>query len=459
MLSEKDLHNYQVFNIRHVIENPRAGLFLDMGLGKTVIVATAVDMLINDYLEISNCLVVGPKRVAESVWGPEVEKWEHLKHLKVVNVNGSAKKRKAQLLKTADIYTIGVDNVAWLCSLYGGSMLPFDMVVIDESSRFKSNDSVRFKAFRKVAPAFKRLVLMTGTPAPNGYMDLWSQVYLLDKGARLYEFITRYREAYFFKDYSGWGYNLRPDAEQEIQNKIKDLCISMKSEDYLDLPEKIEIPVPLRMPDDIAEQYRDFEKEYVLQLFEGLEEKDITAVNAAALINKLTQFSAGAVYDENRNVHEIHTIKIEAVKELVENLGGQPLLIAWGFKHDRDRLLKALKKYDPVQLTSDQDIKDWNAGKIRVFLMHPASGGHGLNLQQGGNNMLWYSHTFSLELFQQLNKRLHRQGQLKPVYIHKLELLGTVDTRIMAAQDSKAETQEGLMDAVKAIVKNVKLRD
>lgn len=453
-MDASDLHNYQEKTVKHIIQNSHCGLFLDMGLGKTVSALTAVDILMYQELDVSKCLVVAPKRVAESVWSAEVEKWDHLKHLKVVKIIGNERKRKQVLNQDADIYMISRDNIAWLCGLYGGSMLPFDMLVIDESSSFKNNDSVRFKALRKVQPSFNRVVLLTGTPSPNGYTDLWSQIYLLDRGERLEKFITRYRTKYFTKKYSGWGYDIRPGAEKIIQKKIKDICISMKSEDYLDLPGTVINPIKIQLSDTLRKKYIDFEKEKVLQLFEDIDdENDITAANAAALSNKLLQFANGAVYDEDRNVHHIHNLKIEEAKQIVEDANGKPVLIAWAYRHDRDRLMEALKKYDPVKLDTDQDILDWNAGKIKVLLMHPASGGHGLNLQYGGNILVWFGQTWSLELYQQLNKRLDRQGQKEVVIMHLLLLEGSVDIDVINSLERKAEGQEGLMQAVKARIK------
>lgn len=453
-MNEKDLHVYQNRTVSHILDNPHCGIFLDMGLGKTVSSLTAVNILLYQELEIANVLVVAPKRVAESVWDAECKKWDHLKHLRVVKISGNERKRKAALKEPGDIYMISRDNIAWLCGLYGGSMLPFDMLVIDESSSFKNPNSIRFKALRRLQASFDRIVLLTGTPAPNGYTDLWSQLYLLDRGERLSKFVTHFRKNYFTKKFSGWGYDLRPGAEETIQNLIKDICISMKAEDYLELPGVLVNPIVLPMSDTLRRKYEDFEKEKVLQLFEERDDdRDITAVNAAALSNKLLQFANGAVYDEDRNVHHIHNLKIEAIKEIVEDAGGKPVLIAWTYRHDLHRLMGALKKYKPVQLDSDQDIKDWNAGRINVLLMHPASGGHGLNLQYGGNILVWFGQTWSLELYQQLNKRLDRQGQEEVVIIHKLILGGSIDQDVIKSLERKAEGQDGLMEAVKARIK------
>lgn len=450
-MNESDLHRYQDRSVSHILDTSHCGLFLDMGLGKTVSSLTAINILIYRELEINTVLVVAPKRVAESVWDVECQKWEHLNHLKVAKIKGNERERLRAMRQGADIYMISRDNIAWLCGQYGGSMVPFDMLVIDESSSFKNNDSIRFKALRKVIPCFDRVVLLTGTPAPNGYVDLWSQIYLLDRGERLEKFVTRYRNKYFTKKYSGWGYDIRPGAEEIIQNKIKDICISMKAEDHLDLPGVLINPIVIPMSENLRKKYVDFERERVLQLMEDIDdENDITVANAAALSNKLLQFANGAVYDEDRNVHHIHNLKIEEAKAIVEDANGKSVIIAYAYKHDLDRLLVALKKYKPVKLNTDQDIKDWNAGKINVLLMHPASGGHGLNLQYGGNILLWFGQTWSLELYQQLNKRLDRQGQEEVVVIHKLILEGSVDQDVINSLERKAEGQEGLMQAVKA---------
>lgn len=453
-MNEQDLHVYQNTTVQHILNNTHCGVFLDMGLGKTVSSLTAINILLYLELEIDNVLVVAPKRVAESVWDVECQKWDHLKHLKVVKIKGTEKQRKAALKERGDVYMISRDNIAWLCGQYGGSMLPFGMLVIDESSSFKNHNSIRFKALRRLRASFDRIVLLTGTPAPNGLLDIWAQLYLLDAGKRLNEHITKYRKKYFDKTYDGWGYDIREGAEEQIHELIKDICISMKAEDYLELPGATINPIIIPMPSALQKKYKDFEKEKVLQLFEERnDDKDITAVNAAALSNKLLQFANGAVYDEEREVHKMHDLKIEEIKEIVEAAGGKPVLIAYAYKHDLDRLKIALKKYKPVQMRTDKDIKDWNAGKIKVMLLHPASGGHGLNLQYGGNILVWFGQTWSLELYQQLNKRLDRQGQKEKVIIHLLLLEGSIDVDVIKALERKAVGQDALMEAVKARIK------
>jgi SNF2 family DNA or RNA helicase len=457
-MNEKDLHEYQQTAVDHIIENTHGALFLEMGLGKTVSTLTAVNRLMFEELDIANALVVAPKRVAESVWVDEVEKWEHLSHLKVSKIIGNDKQRRKALSEKADIYTIGRDNIAWLCGQYGGSMLPFDMLIIDELSSFKNPKSVRFKALRGVQPSFKRVVGLTGTPAPNGLIDLWSQIYLLDRGKRLGKFISHYREDYFKPGKRNgaivYSYDLVTDGEQKIHEKIGDICMSMKAKDYLDLPGRIDNIINIKFPPDIQAQYDAFEKEQVLSLFPDVEEgKEISAVNAAALSNKLLQFSNGAVYDENKKYHIIHDLKIDAAKEIIEDANGKPVLIAWTYRHDMERLMVALKGYKPRELKTDQDIKDWNAGKIQVMLMHPASGGHGLNLQAGGHIIIWFGQTWSLELEQQFNARLDRQGQKEVVIINKLVACKTIDQDVIKAQERKSAKQDGLMEAVKAKIK------
>ena len=453
--SEKDLHPYQVTAVNHILTHTHCGLFLEMGLGKTVSTLTAINTLIYDEISVSKILVIAPKRVAESVWDAEIEKWSHLKHLRVSKIIGNAKKRIEAINKKADIYTIGRDNVAWLCQLYSGKRLPFDMLVIDELSSFKNPKSVRFKSLRSVQPQFLRVVGLTGTPAPNGLIDLWSQIYLLDRGERLGKFITRYRDEYFKPGKRNgaviYSYELRKGADKKIYEKIEDICMSMKAKDYLTLPERITNNIVVSFSDELKKQYLSFEKEQVLSLIE--EEKDITALSAAALSNKLLQFANGAVYDEDGLVHHVHDLKIEAMKEVLDDCNGNSVLIAWTFRHDRDRLMEALKGYHPRELKSDRDIRDWNEGKIPVMLMHPASGGHGLNLQAGGHIIVWFGQTWSLELEQQFNARLDRQGQKQSVIINKIIAKGTIDEDIVRALRGKENRQEGLMEAVKARIK------
>lgn len=472
-MKEADLHNYQKACVDHIISNRFCGVFLDMGLGKTVSTLTAVNYLMNDYCEINSVLVIAPKRVAESVWQEEAEKWDHLKHLRFSKIVGTAKQRVAAITEVkADIYIISRDNVAWLCALYGGGKLPFDMVVVDELSSFKSYKSERFKALRGARPYLKRLVGLTGTPAPNGLIDLWPQIYLMDRGERLEKTISRYRERYFRPGQTNghvvYSYNLMADSEKLIHKKIEDICISMKADDYLQMPVRTDNYIMLRMPAEVKKQYEDFEKNKVLELMhpeqEYLEDAgvwvekpvEINVVNAAALSNKLLQFANGAIYDENRTVFPVHDIKLEALKEIIEDANGQPVLVAWTYQFDRDRIMDYLKKFKPRELKTNQDIEDWNAGKIQVMLAHPASAGHGLNLQAGGSIIVWYGQTWSLELYQQFNARLYRQGQQNHVIINHLILQGTHDEDVVQALKAKDKKQNALMDSIKAKIDKYK---
>lgn len=473
MLTRNDLHKYQKVCVEHIITHPYCGLFLDMGLGKTATTLTAINDLIYDYCEISSVLVIAPKRVAESVWQEEAEKWDHLKHLCFSKIIGNPTQRINAVRETkADIYIISRDNVAWLCALYGGGSLPFDMVVVDELSSFKSYKSVRFKALRNARLYLKRLVGLTGTPAPNGLIDLWAQLYLIDRGDRLEKTISRYREKYFRPGRTNghvvYSYDLMNDSEYLIHKKIEDICISMRAEDYLELPEKTDNYIKLKMPKNLIKKYEDFEKNKVLDLFkperEYLDNADkwvdkpaeINAVNAAALSNKLLQFANGAIYDDDKNVFQIHDIKLEALKEIIENSNGKSVLVAWTYQFDRDRIKEYLKEYTPRELKTSKDIEDWNAGKVQVMLAHPASAGHGLNLQAGGNIIVWFGQTWSLELYQQFNARLYRQGQQNHVIINHLILQGTHDEDVIRALKAKDKTQSSLMNSIKAKIDKYK---
>ena len=465
-MDKSDLHDYQVFGYKHIMNTPYCGLFLDMGLGKTVTTLTAINSLIYDELEISNALVVAPKRVAETVWSSECSKWDHLKHLRVSKIIGSEQKRLEALKVEADIYVISRDNVKWLCSLYGGT-LPFDMLVIDELSSFKSYKSLRFKALKLARPSIKRVVGLTGTPAPNGYIDLWAQLYLIDRGERLEKTITRYRERYFREGRKNgavvYDYKLLNDAEEQINQRISDICISMKAEDYLDMPDFVYNEIRVEMPPQIKKMYEEFEKEKVLEVIvwqaesEDWTKKEVSVVNAAALSNKLLQFANGAIYDDNHEAHNIHDLKIEALKEIIEDANGKSILVAWTFQSDRDRLMEALKAYKPRELKTEKDILDWNADKVQVMLAHPASAGHGLNLQAGGNIIVWFGLTWSLELYQQFNGRLYRQGQKsKSVIVHHIINAGTHDEDVIKAIKAKDKKQENLLQSIKAKINKYK---
>ena len=446
IMNREQMHGYQDKAVDHIIENPRCALFLDMGLGKTVSTLTAIKYLMYEELEIHRVLIIAPKRVAESVWTAEINKWAHLQNLTVSRIIGTEKQRLKALNTKALIYTVSRDNIAWLCSQFGGKMLPFDMLIIDELSSFKNPNSMRFKALRRAIPSVDRVVGLTGTPAPNGLIDLWSQMYLIDQGERLHQTLTKFRSLYFKKRYSGWGYDVTDYGEQRIPELIKDVVISMKKEDYLDMKEPVFNTISIPMSPALKAKYDEFEREAVMELFEGLDE--ITAVNAAALRSKLLQFSNGAVYDKEKHVHLIHDLKLEALQDIVDEAGGKPLLVAYSFQHDRDRILKKFK--GAVLLEKDAHIDQWNNGEISMLVMHPASGGHGLNLQSGGNIIVWFGLNDSLELYEQFNARLHRQGQDQVVIINRLLCEGTEDYTVLENLDRKAEGQDGLMASVKA---------
>lgn len=456
------MHGYQRATVKFIITHPYCGVFLDLGLGKTVSTLTAINYLMFDYLEINSVLVIAPKRVAESVWQEEAEKWDHLKHLHFSKIIGTQKQRVQAVWTKADIYIISRDNIAWLCAMYGGGKLPFDMVVIDELSSFKSYKSERFKALRGARPYLKRLVGLTGTPAPNGLIDLWPQIYLMDRGERLEKTISRYREKYFRPGQTNghvvYSYNLMSGSEKIIHEKIEDICISMKADDYLEMPIRTDNYIKLRMPDNLKKQYDDFEKNKVLDLLNKTSDEaiEVNVVNAAALSNKLLQFANGAIYDEERNVFPIHDIKLNALKEIVEDANGQSVLVAWTYQFDRDRIMEYLKAYKPRELKTSKDIEDWNAGKIQVMLAHPASAGHGLNLQAGGSIIVWFGQTWSLELYQQFNARLYRQGQQNHVVINHLILQDTHDEDVIRALKAKDKKQNALMDSIKAKINKYK---
>lgn len=469
-MEKTKLHDYQLACVQHIINNKFCGVFLDMGLGKTVSTLTAIDELMFDYCEINSVLVIAPKRVAETVWAEEANKWEHLHNLSFSKIVGSEQQRISAIKQKANIYIISRDNIAWLCAYCGGAKLPFDMIVVDELSSFKSYKSQRFKSLRLTQPYFKRFVGLTGTPAPNGLIDLWPQIYLMDRGERLEKTITRYREKYFRPNKTNgnvvYSYAPLSDSEKQIHDKISDICISMKAEDYIRMPLRTDNFIKLKMPIDIKKQYEDFEKNKVLELLNNIEKVELTdddgntyieerpaqvnITNAAALSNKLLQFANGAVYDENSNVFNIHSIKVDALKEIIEDANGQPVLVAWTYRFDRDRLMQELKQFEPRELNTAKDINDWNNGKVKVLLAHPASAGHGLNLQAGGSIIVWYGQTWSLELYQQFNARLYRQGQQAHVIINHLILEGTHDEDVIAALRHKNIHQNALLTSIRA---------
>lgn len=446
-------YKYQQYATNHIIDNPASALFLDMGLGKTVSTLTAIDdlMLLGD---INKTLVIAPLRVAEDTWSTEVEKWDHLKHLRISKVLGKEKDRIAALNQEADIYVINRENVEWLVNKYFNNWV-FDMLVIDELSSFKSPKAQRFKALRKVRPYFKRVVGLTGTPTPNSLIDLWPQVYLLDGGKRLGKTITSYRQQYFtpgqMNGHIVYNYNLKPGADETIHSRISDICISMMAKDYLDLPERIDNKIEIKLSESTKKKYKQLEKDLVIELGEN----DITAANAAVLTNKLLQMANGAIYSEDKSVVEIHDEKLKALLEVIEAANGKPVLVFYSFQHDYDRITKFLNKkgYKPKKLNDSSDIKSWNEGKIDILLLHPASAGHGLNLQYGGSTIVWFGLPWSLELYQQANARLHRQGQKEVVVINHLIAKGTVDEDVMKALSNKEVNQNVLLEAVKARLK------
>lgn len=442
-------HEYQKYATKFIEENDISALLLDMGLGKSVITLTAIRNLIIKG-EVGRVLVIAPLRVARSTWPDEIAKWDHLNDLTYSVAVGTEKERLEALRKNVEIVIINRENVDWLVNK-SGYRFNFDMIVIDELSSFKSYSAKRFKALLKVRPYVERIVGLTGTPSSNGLMDLWAEYRLLDFGERLGRYITRYRLKYFTPDKRSatviFSYKLLPGAEDEIYNAISDITISMKAKDYLKMPDLIinEVTVDL----DLAERrtYETLRKEMVVQISE---QEEIDAVNAASLSGKLLQMANGAVYDEDKRVLRIHDKKLDALEDLIEAANGKPVLIAYWYKHDLERIKE---RFNVREILNDQDIRDWNNGKIDVAVIHPASAGHGLNLQQGGSTMIWFGLTWSLELYEQANARLYRQGQNETVVIHHIITKGTIDEDVMLALKRKEKMQSALIDAVKARLK------
>lgn len=448
------LRPYQQYAVDLIVERPAVGLFLDMGMGKTATTLYAVKELLYDYFDVQHVLVIAPLRVAETTWSDECREWEQLQNLSVVPVIGSLKQREKALRMPADIHTINRENVSWLVDYYGKDW-PFDMVILDESSSFKNHQSQRFKALKRIRPRIQRLIELTGTPAPNGLMDLWSQLFLLDGGRRLGKTITVYRRRWFYPA-GGYGhvvynYEPKPGARDEIYEAISDICVSMKAKDYISLPPVLYNTVKVQLPATMYEQYKRLEKDLVLQL---ADDDHIVASTAAVLSNKLIQMANGAAYDENGEVVELHQAKLEALAEIAELNTNKPLLVFYWFRHDLERLQKAFPKARPLRNATD--IRDWNRGKIPMLLVHPASAGHGLNLQKGGSLIIWFSLTWSLELYQQANKRLHRSGQQHTVVIHHLIANGTIDEDIMKSLQEKKQGQDGMLEAVRARIREYK---
>lgn len=444
---------YQRYAIKRIVDTPAIALLLDMGMGKTVSTLTAINELMYDRFEVRRVLVIAPLRVALSTWSDECETWTHTRGLRISVAVGDWETRVAALRAQADIYVVNRDVVKWLVEHYRDKW-PFDMVVIDESSSFKNPASQRFRALRKVRPLIKRVVLLTGTPAPNGLMDLWSQFYLLDRGERLGRTLTAYRERYFRpgqrSGYVVYSYDLRPGADKEIYGRIGDICVSMKSEDYLTLPPLMQNVVKVQLPDEALKRYREMEKELVL----SIGGTDITAVSAAALTNKLLQMANGAVYDTEGDVVRIHEAKLDALDEIIACNEGKSVMVIYSYRHDLETLRRRYPK--ARELKTADDIRAWNAGQIPLLLVHPQSAGHGLNLQHGGHIVVWYGLTWSLEAYQQTNKRLHRPGQTEPVVLHHLVAKGTIDEDVMRALEGKAAGQDNMLEAVKARIERYK---
>ena len=449
MLHRDNLHEYQKYSIEFIKKNPISAIFLDCGLGKTVITLTAIKDLILDSFEVKKVLVICPLRVA-TVWNDELHNWSHLEGLTISTAIGSQSERLEALKQKADIYIINRENVEWLVNK-SGSKFDFDMLVIDELSSFKSYQAKRFKSLLKVRPEATRIVGLTGTPTSNGLMDLWAEYRILDFGKRLGRFITHYREQYFIPDKRNanvvFSYKLIPGAEEAIYKKISDVTISMKAVDYLDMPSKVINQVKVQLSDEEMSVYQEMKDDMVASLDDDFE---IDAFNAAALSNKLLQMANGAVYDENKEVHYIHDRKLDALEDLIEQANGKPVLIAYWFKHDA---LRIKKRFEVREIKTEQDIIDWNLGLITVALIHPASAGHGLNLQKGGSTLIYFGLTWSLELYEQCNARLWRQGQKDTVVIHHIIAKDTIDEAVMRALKSKEKTQTALINAVKAELK------
>ena len=434
-------HEYQKRAIDMIMRLPAVGLFLDMGLGKTVITLTAVRRLITEEFAVSKVLVIAPKRVAEDTWSREHAKWDHLQDLRISKVLGTRSQRVTALSTDADIYVIGRDNVVWLTQQYPKTW-PFDMVVIDELSSFKNPQAKRFRALRKYIPRADRVVGLTGTPSPNGLMDLWAQIYLLDRGQRLGLTLGAYRDRYFTagarNGYVVYKWLPVKGAQKAIEKKIRDICVSMSGDDYLSLPKRIDNVIPVRLSDSQMAQYKQMEQDQLVQI----ENEDVVALSAAAVMTKLLQMANGAVYTAGGAVVMVHDWKAKALAEIADT-AQEPILVFYSYRHDIEAIKKEI--HEAKELNGSGDIRDWNEGKIPVLLAHPASVGYGLNLQDGGHIIVWYGLTWSLELYQQANARLYRQGQEKPVIIHHLIAEGTVDEQVMRALQHKDTSQAALL--------------
>ena len=445
MPSRRDLHDYQERAVEFIQQKERCLLALDMGMGKSVSTLTAISDL-RDSFAVEKVLVIAPLRVANSVWAQETEKWDHLRHMKVSVCTGSEKNRRAALHREADVYVINRENVTWLVDLYKKKW-PFDAVVIDESSSFKNPSAKRFRSLKKALPYTNYMVLLTGTPSPNSLLDLWPQMYLVDFGQSLGRTITGYKQRFFEQDFMGYRWTIRDGCEEKIHSLISDRVISMSAEDYLHLPDRIDLETEVELPAKALKQYKELEKTLLAELDTG---EEIEAVSAAALANKMLQFANGsAYYDEYKNWAEIHSAKLDALDEIVEDNPGENMLVAYNYKFDLERLKKKFPQ--AVVLDKEQKTIDrWNNGEIQMLLAHPASAGHGINLQRGGALCVWFGLNWSLELYQQFNARLHRQGQTKPVRIIHIVAKDTIDQRVLGVLRDKDATQASLLSALKA---------
>lgn len=443
MPSRNDLHKYQQRMIDFIYNTPKCAVWAGLGLGKTITTLSAITDLI-DSMVVSKVLIVAPLRVTNSVWHKEAANWQHTKHLKFSIVTGSEKERLAALHKTADVYVINRENVSWIVEHYAKKW-PFDMIVLDEASSFKSASSQRFKALRKTIPFTNRLVELTGTPSPNGLLDIWSQMYLIDSGERLGRSMTAYKQRFFEAGHNGYSFKPVKSADKIIHKLIDDIVISLNVEDYLEMPERIDTVIRVPLPPSRMGEYKQLERDFIMQINDA----EIVAYNAATLAGKLLQYCNGAMYtDELKNWTEIHTAKLDALDEILEDNQDENLLIAYNYKTD---LIRLKARYpDAVVLDKNPDtITQWNNGNIKMLLAHPASAGHGLNLQHGGSIIVWFGLNWSLELYQQFNGRLHRQGQTKPVRVVHIVADGCIDDKVMKAIDDKATTQQHLIDALK----------
>ena len=449
-------HPYQQAGIDAILEKPGVALWMEMGLGKTVVTLTAIDQLIYDRLEIRKVLIIAPKKVAEATWQDEAAKWEHLRYLRISTVLGTEKQREAALHLPADVYIINRENTQWLVHTLGRNW-DFDMVVLDEASSFKNHAAQRFKALKAVRPRIHKLVELTGTPRPNSLLDLWAQIYLLDQGERLGRYITHYRSAYFWP--TEYSYEPKDGAAEAVEDRIKDVVLSFKAADHLTLPEKIIDDIPVLLDKSAKAIYKKLEKDYLLEV----DGETITAQQTAALTNKLLQLCNGSVYNDEGRILPLHRCKLDALDELIEALDGQKALVFYNFRFDEEQLTETLKTHHKglkfAVLRSGQDAADWNAGKLDILLAQPASCAYGLNLQQGGHHLIWYSLPWSLELYAQGEARLYRQGQTQSVIIHRLIVKGGADEMVVRALAQKDTSQNALMQAVKTRIRETKKGD